>query len=93
MPFTQSSVDVFAFGIILVGLIAKECERTKSKSGDMVSLVHESLEVDPDFEFADGLEVTKLAKQCMAVRRFRAKIDGVVQQLSKLHALRNTLKL
>ncbi|OMO91481.1 hypothetical protein COLO4_18336 [Corchorus olitorius] len=115
------TVDVFAFGIILIGLITKkafivedcefddedyidgttflddwafeEYERRTYGSGDKVSLVHESLEVDPDFESADGLEATDLAMQCFAERYERPRIDEVVQQLLKLQVLRDTLNL
>ncbi|OMP06453.1 hypothetical protein CCACVL1_01572 [Corchorus capsularis] len=115
------AMDVFAFGIILIGLITKkafivedcgidefgdfdescflddwatdEYKRRESKLGDKVSLVHDSLQVDPDFESADGIEVTKLAMQCLAKRMRRARIDVVVQQLLKFHVLRDTLNL
>ncbi|OMP02697.1 leucine-rich repeat receptor-like serine/threonine-protein kinase [Corchorus olitorius] len=113
-------MDVFAFGIILIGLIAKkvfivedysieygvcedatfvdewateEYERRKSMVGDMVSLVHESLEVDPDFQSIDGVEATKLAMQCLEPELYdRTYSDELVEQLLKLHVLQDSLK-
>ncbi|XVF27819.1 hypothetical protein REPUB_Repub14bG0141800 [Reevesia pubescens] len=110
--------DVFAFGIILVGLIAKrvfivedyakkysihvdalvhrcareEYERRKSLYGeDKASLVHESLEVDSDFNLAEGVEVTKLAMQCLKYYfDGRPTAEELVQCLSELDVLQHS---
>ncbi|OMO91739.1 hypothetical protein CCACVL1_07038 [Corchorus capsularis] len=110
-------MDVFSFGVILIGLIAKkvfivedhsaligldlhslvdwwaikEYERRKSVSGENASLVHQTLEADGDFEYADGVEVTKLAMECLEPSaRDRILIDVVVEDLLKLHVVRDT---
>ncbi|OMO51331.1 hypothetical protein CCACVL1_29857 [Corchorus capsularis] len=107
-------VDVYAFGVILVGLIAKKVfivedegpyvgrwaikefaiRRSVSGTGEKVSLVHQSLEEDEDFEYADGLAATNLAMQCLEfVAHDRIFIDQVVEELLKLHVVRDTLRL
>ncbi|XVF27818.1 hypothetical protein REPUB_Repub14bG0141700 [Reevesia pubescens] len=110
--------DVFAFGIILVGLIAKrvfivedyaeehsirrgsplvhrwaikEYERRKSLYGeDKASLVHESLEEDSGFKSAEGVEVTKLAMQCLEYFDGRPTAEELVQCLSELDVLQHS---
>ncbi|KAL4318876.1 hypothetical protein GQ457_18G024000 [Hibiscus cannabinus] len=59
--------------------------------GDKTSLVHESLELDSDFDSVDGIEVTKLAMQCIEYYDIdeRPSTEDVVQRLSELHILKH----
>ncbi|KAK8489952.1 hypothetical protein V6N13_099868 [Hibiscus sabdariffa] len=109
--------DVWAFGVVLLGLISKrvfivedhaeeysirsdsllidlwavkEHERRRLLYGDKASLVHENLEVDCGFEPIDGIEITKLAMQCIEYFfEDRPTMEQVVQRLSELHVLKH----
>lgn len=73
--------DVFAYGVVLLGLITKrvytnkdetnhasfvyELANSEYKSGNKSSMVHQSLERGPSFNSVDGIQITELALKCV----------------------------
>nr|POF21956.1 putative receptor-like protein kinase [Quercus suber] len=69
--------DVFSFGVVLMGLIAKRIVDEKDTWKTFVylwgwkqyrpnrSLVHESLVEDPGYYASDGIMITELAMRCI----------------------------
>ena len=100
----DTSCEVFSFGVILLGLIAKRnCELekpdivldrllhiwAKKEYKPQCSLVHNSLQEDWGYHAQDGIAITELGMCCIEFfPRNRPTMKDVVKRLESLHILR-----
>ncbi|XP_050282137.1 probable serine/threonine-protein kinase PBL11 isoform X2 [Quercus robur] len=99
----DTSSEVFSFGVILLGLIAKRtCELekpdivldrllhvwAKKEYKPQCSLVHNSLQEDWGYHAQDGIAITELGMCCIEFfPRNRPTMKDVVERLESLHIL------
>ncbi|KAK7840526.1 serine/threonine-protein kinase bik1 [Quercus suber] len=99
----DTSSEVFSFGVILLGLIAKRtCELekpdivldrllhvwAKKEYKPQCSLVHKSLQEDWGYHAEDGIAITELGMCCIEFfPRNRPTMKDVVERLESLHIL------
>ncbi|XP_065849590.1 probable serine/threonine-protein kinase PBL7 [Euphorbia lathyris] len=97
--------DIFGFGCIILCLIHKRVpsvdfiprieveedheEHLRSGNSNGFSYVHKSLKGEQGFNENDGVEITKLGRECVDICAWqRPSMEDVVKRLKKLHVIK-----